>query len=171
LGTLAIEPKPVNLQEIANGVLNELLPQIEKKELRIEKRYDKKPLVMNVDPQLMRIVFQNLLSNAVKYTPIDGRVSLKILKRESDVLIEVSDTGYGIPKSQQPEIFKKLFRADNVKEISPDGTGLGLYIVKSVVEQSGGRVWFDSTEGKGSTFYVTIPQEGMKKKEGTKGLV
>ena len=71
---------------------------------------------------------------------------------------------------QQEHIFQKLFRADNVREKDTEGTGLGLYIVKSILDYSGGKVWFESEENKGSTFYVSLPLEGMKKKEGTKTL-
>ena len=86
-------------------------------------------------------------------------------------MITVADDGYGIPKNQQSKIFTKMFRADNVQELDTDGTGLGLYIIKSVVEHSGGKIWFESEENKGTTFYVTIPLKGMSKKEGTKGLI
>ena len=82
----------------------------------------------------------------------------------------VSDTGYGIPEAQQEKIFTKLFRADNVREKDTDGTGLGLYIVKAIVGHSGGEIWFTSQENKGTTFYVTLPLTGMKKKEGTKSF-
>ena len=74
----------------------------------------------------------------------------------------MSDTGYGIPQGQQKQIFTKLFRADNVREKDVEGTGLGLYIVKSIVEHSGGKVWFESEENKGATFSVLLPLEGMK---------
>jgi two-component system sensor histidine kinase VicK len=82
----------------------------------------------------------------------------------------VADTGYGIPKNQQDKIFTKLFRADNIREKVTDGTGLGLYIIKSIIEQFGGKVWFESVENKGTTFYASIPLKGVSKKEGSKGL-
>jgi PAS domain S-box-containing protein len=169
LGTFAIDPKPVNLIEIADSVVDELTSQIEAKNIKVEKDYDKLPLI-NADINLTRIIFQNLLSNAVKYTPDGGSVSVSIKKQDKDALFSVSDTGYGIPKQQQPRIFEKLFRADNVQEKDVKGTGLGLYLVKSVVETAGGKIWFESEENKGTTFYVTIPLSGMKKKEETKGL-
>ncbi len=75
-----------------------------------------------------------------------------------------------IPKKQQPEIFQKLFRADNVREKDTEGTGLGLYIVRAIVEKSGGTIRFESEENKGTTFFVTIPLSGMKRKKGMKGL-
>jgi two-component system sensor histidine kinase VicK len=89
---------------------------------------------------------------------------------EKYVMISVADTGYGIPKSQEGKIFSKLFRADNVREKETDGTGLGLYLVKSIVEASGGAVWFVSEENKGTTFYIIIPLSGMRAKEGQKAL-
>ena len=168
LGTFGIKPEPINIIEIANIVLKELLPQIKTKKLKLEKDYGKKPLIVNTDPNITHIVFQNLLSNAINYTPKGGRVKVSVEKGKSDVLIKISDTGYGIPNDQQSQIFTKFFRADNIVEKEPDGTGLGLYIVKSVLEQSGGRIWFESEENKGTTFYVTIPLKGMRKKKGKK---
>lgn len=85
-------------------------------------------------------------------------------------MIKVSDTGWGIPKNQQGQIFSKLFRASNVKEKDAEGTGLGLYIVKSIIEHSGGSVSFESEENKGTTFSIKFPKSGMQKKEGTKSL-
>lgn len=170
LGTIAIRPEPLNLKEVANSVLDELKAQRIKKKLSVTKHYDTDLPMINADPQLMRIILENLFSNAVKYTPEHGKIDVKITKQKSEVLITVTDTGYGIPKDQQLKIFSKLFRADNVQDKDTDGTGLGLYIVKSILEKSGGRIWFESEENKGTTFYVAIPLAGMKKKEGTKGL-
>jgi two-component system sensor histidine kinase VicK len=86
------------------------------------------------------------------------------------VLISVADTGYGVPEDAQQKIFTKMFRADNARTKDPNGTGLGLYIIKATVEQTGGKIWFESKENKGSTFSVSLPLEGMKKKEGSKRL-
>ena len=86
-------------------------------------------------------------------------------------MIKVSDSGYGIPDEQQALIFSKLFRADNVKNLETEGTGLGLYIVKSIIDSSGGSIDFQSEENKGTTFMVSFPLSGMRKKEGDKKLV
>ncbi len=123
----------------------------------------------------MRIIFQNLVSNAVKYTPPEGHVTLRVEsvmgeKGDKRLQIVVSDTGYGIPKDAVGKIFTKLYRADNVRTKETDGTGLGLYIVKSILEQAGGGVSFTSEENKGTTFTAFLPLEGMRKKEGTKSL-
>jgi PAS domain S-box-containing protein len=170
MGTLEIAPEPTVLKKIFQSVISELLPQIEKKGLKIEEDYDERVPIVSVDPDLTRIIFQNLLSNSVKYTPEKGRIAVEIKRQAEDVFIRISDTGIGIPRSQQPKIFDKFVRGDNAKEVDQDGTGLGLYIVKAVVERTGGKIWFESEENKGTTFFVTIPLKGMEKKEGTRKL-
>ncbi len=170
LGTLAIEPEPTDLTKIITSVIGELEPEIQTKELNVSKEFDENLPAISTDPKLIRIVFQNIISNAVKYTPAKGKVDVGLTKQNSDLLFSVTDTGYGIPKQQQSKIFTKLFRADNVMEKDTDGTGLGLYVVKYIVQEAGGKIWFESQENKGTTFYVTIPIKGMKKKEGAKEL-
>lgn len=170
LGTFAITPELCDISKISKSILTELTPLIKAKNMKIEEAYDKSLKKIKVDQKLTRVIFQNLLSNAIKYTADNGKVSVSIAKNENSVLIKVADTGYGIPKKDQPRIFEKLFRADNIREKETDGTGLGLYVVKSILEQSGGKIKFESQENKGTTFFVTIPLSGMKAKEGTKDL-
>ena len=171
LGTFAVEPKMVNIVNIAKNCLKELTPLILKKKLIFKFIYDKSALMVKVDPKLMAIVFQNFLSNSVKYTQKDGKIVLKISKTENSVLISVSDNGIGIPLEQQKNIFEKLYRADNAKKFDPDGTGLGLYIVKEIIDYTGGKVWFKSVEGKETTFYTSLPLTGMFTKKGNKKLI
>jgi len=169
LGTFSVEPEPTDIVEISKSVIEELTPQVKEKKLKIEEKYEKIPK-FSADPKLVRIVLQNLLSNAVKYTPEKGKVSADISLKNNNILIEIKDSGYGIPKDQQDKIFTKLFRADNVREKETEGTGLGLYIVKSIVDNSGGSISFDSAEDKGTTFHVSLPLSGMKAKEGSKRI-
>ena len=179
LGTFKMEPKPTDVVALAESVVDEQQPKIERKKLIITKSFDKNVPTFSTDPKFLHMVFQNLLANAVEYTPEGGKIEFGIsLDKEKQILITVSDTGYGIPKNQQDKIFTKLFRADNVREKDTDGTGLGLYIVKSIIEQSGGKIWFESSartaegvqsggeENKGSTFFVTLPLCGMKGEKG-----
>jgi PAS domain S-box-containing protein len=173
LGTFSVEPEPTQVVEIADSVLKELSPQSREKGLRVEAEYGKDIPVMNLDPKLMRMILQNLLSNAVKYTPEKGTVRLCIAVEShphKHLQIVVSDTGYGIPKNQVDKIFSKLFRADNVMEKDTEGTGLGLYLVKSILETTGGSISFKSREDKGTQFFVTIPMSGMQTRAGNKGL-
>ncbi len=170
LGTFAVEPKPTDLREVATIHIKELTPQIEAKKIIFKQDFVADLPIINVDPKLMGIIFQNLLSNAVKYTPEGGTVTCSLTVKNKDILIAVGDTGYGIPTAQQDKIFTKLFRADNVRRKETEGTGLGLYIVKAIVDQSAGKTWFESVEDKGTTFYVSLPLKGMKSKQGNKEL-
>jgi len=156
LGTMVVDCSPTNLIEVCNSTLGDLQPQIEVKHLRVERTYDKELPFIDVDPKLLRMVFQNLLSNAVKYTD-EGTISVSIRREAQNALISIKDTGMGIPKQDQGSIFSKLFRADNVVSKEIEGTGLGLYIIKAIVEMFGGGIWFDSEEGKGTAFYVSLP--------------
>lgn len=170
MGTFYIKPQSVNIVDAANSVLDELTIRIKEKELEIIKDFDSNMPIVEMDPQLIRIIFQNLLSNAVKYTSNKGKVIISTKKQEQDILVSISDSGYGIPKELQEKVFSKFFRSYNIKEKVPEGTGLGLYIVKSIIDNSGGKIRFESEENKGTTFYVSYPLSGMKAKEGTKQL-
>lgn len=181
LGTFIVEPEETDLVDLLKSIAKELEYKIQEKKITFNLNCDELPKV-KVDPRLMNIVLLNLLTNAVKYTLEGGEVDVDLIKlekgksvggiimQEDSFLYRVSDTGIGIPKDQQEKIFTKLYRADNVKEYEVEGTGLGLYILKSIVEHSGGQVWFESEEKKGSIFYVTFPMTGMKRKEGTRQL-
>ncbi len=171
MGTFSIEPRMASLVGLADGVLRDLSPLVIEKNIKLQKKYGKNiPKKIKIDEQLVRVIIQNLLSNAIKYTPSGGRIKFLVEKDDKDIKIVVADNGYGIPKRQQEYIFTKLFRADNIKVKDTDGTGLGLYLVKSVLDSVGGKIWFKSTENKGTTFYVLLPLSGMKAKPGSKHL-
>lgn len=170
LGTFAVDPEDTDVLALAESVLSELAPQIKERSITLTKHFDTTIPHLFADPKLVRMVVQNLASNAVKYTPPGGAVTVTIGQTSDAVAIDVQDTGLGIPQADQYKIFSKLFRATNARESDTDGTGLGLYIVKSVVEHAGGTIRFSSTEGKGTTFYVRLPKQGMQKKEGPKAL-
>lgn len=171
LGSFSVDPVITDIVEIPNGIITELRPLTKEKNITIETSYDENLEKIPLDARLMRIVYQNLLTNAVKYTPAGGKIKVEVKYQGDEILSSVADNGYGIPQSQQGQIFQKLFRADNAKEKDTNGTGLGLYIVRSIIEQSaGGRIWFESTENKGTTFFFTIPKNGMVAKKGSKPL-
>lgn len=170
LGTFAIECEKMDLLPMCKDVIKTLKPKVLEKKINIKNECSKDLQKIDADPKLLRMVIENLMSNAVKYTPEKGNISLSITKEKRSILIKVKDNGYGIPKHEQKHIFTKLFRAENVRQKAVEGTGLGLYIVKAVVEQSGGKIRFESEENKGTTFFVTFPLKGMKQKKGTKAL-
>ncbi len=175
LGTFSIIPEPTDLAKLANIIVSEFSHEIKEKEILFETAFNNNLPLVNVDPHLMQIVFQNLISNALKYTAQKGSIRFTIEKGAGKdinmIIITVTDTGCGIPEYQQDKIGTKLFRADNALANKSEGTGLGLYIVKAIAERSGGKMWFQSIENKGTTFFVSFPLSGMKQKEGVKGLV
>lgn len=170
LGTFGIEPEKVDIQDIAQTVVKELKPSIRTKKIQFTATIAKTIPKINLDIKLTSIILQNLLSNAIKYTPEKGKVQLTIKKSNTSLLIDVKDSGFGIPEHEKNKIFTKLFRAENVQSQDTEGTGLGLYIVKNILDESGGSITFISQENKGTTFSVIIPLSGMKSKKGSKGL-
>ncbi len=147
---------PVQIFDLIENILLELKPKIEKGNLKIIKEKGGVPPV-SADGEKMRLVFQNLLENAVKYTMSGGAISISGEAEDGFVKVRIADTGIGIPVEQQGNIFKRFYRATNAVKIQTDGSGLGLFLVKTVVERHGGAVWFESTEGKGTVFFVKLP--------------
>ena len=116
-------------------------------------------LEVTIDPRRMEQVLSNLLTNAIKYSPQGGSIVVTVGKDVADHVVEirVQDSGMGIPLHQQARIFGRFMRADNAQAAGISGTGLGLYLSRALVEQHAGRLWFESGEGEGTTFFVTIP--------------
>ena len=169
LGTFFMESKPTDIVSLARSIIDEQKLYIDEKNIKFSSSFENTVPFIQADPKLLHMVIQNILSNAVKYTPDGGKITFSLsLDSTQNVVLKVSDTGYGIPKNQQNRIFTKLFRADNVIGKDTEGTGLGLYIAKSIVEQSGGKLWFESEENIGSTFYVTLPCGKTKNKKGNR---
>ena len=111
---------------------------------------------VNADPDRMREVLTNLIDNAVKYTP-KGEVEVTLTGDKNEVKVSVRDTGMGISPDEKKHMFEKFYRINNTMTTNIGGTGLGLYIARSLVELYGGRIWVDSTPGQGSTFSFTLP--------------
>jgi two-component system sensor histidine kinase VicK len=173
LGTFVVDTSLTDMRDGIRVILEELVPMIKEKNLSIYKHFDEPLPLISIDPRLMIIILQNLISNAIKYTPFGGSITIGLtISPEKDMVFSVSDTGCGIPADQQKKIFTKLFRADNANDYDPDGSGLGLYITKSIIDQTGGKIWFESTEGSGTAFHVSYSLEkGMKGKRGTQNLI
>jgi PAS domain S-box-containing protein len=172
MGVFMVEPEPASITEIAGAVISDLTTLFVEKKIAFSTSFEPNLPIVNVDTKLLNIIFQNLLSNAIKYTPVGGMVTVSIKKEEEKfIVIKVSDTGCGIPLNQHSKIFTKLFRADNVIPMDTEGTGLGLYIVKSILDHSGATINFVSEEHKGTTFTIKLPLTGMKKRAGTRALL
>ncbi len=174
MGTFSIERQKIDLKVITNSLLDEFQPQIKAKGVKIKKDFGSGIENFLGDAKLVRMIMQNLLSNAIKYSKEEKSENYVIvsIKRgpKGEYILRISDNGYGIPENQKNRIFTKMFRADNIKEKAVEGTGLGLYIVKSIIEAGGGSISFESQEDKGTTFQVVFPAEGMKQKKGVRKL-
>jgi len=146
-----------DVAQLMQEVLADIQPVVRKSDHRLEwSGLDVEHAVMG-DSQLLRQVLQNLMSNAVKYTPPGGRIEVAITNDGAEVLCAVTDTGIGVPEAARPRLFEKFFRADNVSRVETEGTGLGLYIVRLIVERAHGRIWFEPAESGGSRFLIALP--------------
>jgi len=168
-GRMMVEPQPTDLVALTKSVLAELDPLIKAHRHTVHLKYDKLPHI-KVDTKLINQVVINFLSNSIKYTPGGGKINITIDRVGKHVKWLVKDNGLGVPATQQEHVFKKFFRAGNVSGNEFSGTGLGLYVVKQIVEASGGFVGFSSKEGKGSSFWFVLPMSGSKRVEGEKSL-
>lgn len=156
--SLRPQPAPITLPLVLDQVLGDVQENIQANNIHIVKKIDKDLPTIIIDPSWIQIIVQNLLANAIRYSRQGGKVIVTMKQdRGRAILISVSDTGYGIPSDQQNKIFSKLFRADNAKQVIGEGSGLDLYITKAMVDKTGGKIWFDSTENKGTVFYVRLP--------------
>lgn len=166
-GRLKVEPVPLDLKSTTQGVILTLRSNLENKKQKVEVTCNPDPLPMiPADQEVIWQCVQNLLSNASRYGPENSTIFVNIVQKDGMLEYSVKDTGIGIPKEQQSRIFEKFFRAENALKAVPEGSGLGLSLVKSLVEGWGGKVWFEAEENKGTTFFFTIPLTGMKAKEG-----
>lgn len=169
-GSIEVAPVETDLDAMAKGVVGELAPLAAERKLQVTFVPPGVPLKVKVDPKLIRQVFVNLLSNAVKYTPEGGSVKLTAEVHGDEVQFAVADTGIGIPLADQERLFTKFFRAGNAMSSEADGSGLGLYVCRAIVEMSGGRIWFESVENAGTIFFFTLPLKGSPAKRGSKSL-
>lgn len=156
-GRLSLEKEPVDLKEIIDEAIkgNEFLAKVSG--VKIEYCAEENlPMVLG-DKRKFGVVFDNLISNAIKYI-VDGGVVMISVKKDGDgVVVAVKDDGVGIPEKEHDKIFVKFYRAENTSKNQTEGTGLGLFITKNIVEQSGGTIWFESKEEEGTTFWVSLP--------------
>lgn len=155
-GTIAVTPKMIQLNTVIDEVVKEISMMAADQSVDLLVKIDPKPINIRTDLLIFKEVVTNLATNAVKYTPEGGSVTIAVKKRSADVLLTVTDTGWGIPKQSQSQIFSKFFRAPNIVKRETTGTGLGLYLVKGLVDTLGGSIRFKSEEGVGTKFYLTI---------------
>ncbi len=164
---VGLQVEPVNLDAVIEQVIASLNPNAAQKSIRLEQSVSPGlQVVVEADRALIQQAIYNMVENAVKYTPPNGKVSVSLGRREDSLLIEVADTGIGIAPLDLPHMFERFYRSGRREAYQQRGTGLGLALVKSIVERHHGRVWVDSQLGKGSKFYISIPYRQPVKPNG-----
>jgi signal transduction histidine kinase len=156
-GTLQMNRSAVELGELTRSVVGELSPLMQEKGQEASICIEDGANLVRADMQMLRQVILNLISNAMKYTPREGKIEIAVRRLHDCLRWEVTDSGIGIPKADLGKLFEKFHRAENARAIETEGTGLGLYLVRLIMEQLGGSVWCTSEEGVGSTFAFTLP--------------
>jgi len=154
-GALKLRPEPISLGPIVRKVIDGFRMQTLRHEFVLDVPKDLPPVF--ADPERVRQILGNLVSNAVKYSPRGGTIRVGAWAGDDEVTVYVADQGIGIPPEEQGKLFQRFSRLDSGLRRETKGTGLGLYLVKSLVEAQGGHVWVHSEPGKGSTFFFTLP--------------
>lgn len=149
-----------NIMAVIKETVKVLEPFIKKKciKLGISVIPNNQDVIAEVDKYQIKIALQNLIENALRYTREGGHVNIEIVKETGDVKISIKDDGIGIPEAEKKDIFSRFFRATNALRKIEKGSGLGLFISKGIIEKHGGKIWFESKEGQGTTFYFIIPK-------------
>lgn len=164
-GTIAISLRTLHLEKVAEEVIKDLNLTASEKSIRLTLiKVGQTSTGVKTDNLIIKEIMSNLISNAIKYTSDEGSVRVEVRGRARDVMISIVDNGWGIPMSAQDQVFSKFFRATNIVKRETTGTGLGLYLVKGLLDRLGGTIWFESIEGKGTTFHFTLPKPPAKPK-------
>lgn len=165
-GRIIIDPKPTNLGDLVSEIEKELKNKIKDKNQSFSVKVEKGLPKISIDQNLIMEVYKNLVTNAIKYTPAKGKISVAISKVGSEIISKITDNGYGIPEKEKNKVFEKFYRGENITKIVKEGNGLGLYLVKQIIDVSGGTIGFESVVDKGTTFWFGLPLSGSKPKAG-----
>lgn len=148
----------LSLEPIVENVVSLFESELQKKQISLEVK--KPPFSLpqlEIDGEKIKIAISNLVDNAIKYSKEKGKILISLYLLENQILFSIKDEGIGIGEKEKEKIFTKFFRGEKAKEIVPQGSGLGLYITKKIIEAHGGKIWVESEKDKGSTFYFTLP--------------
>ncbi|WP_297815857.1 cell wall metabolism sensor histidine kinase WalK [uncultured Lactobacillus sp.] len=168
-GVAKMDLEWVNFNDFVSHVLNrfDMMIKTDEKDKKKSKKYSIKrefssqDLWVEIDTDKMMQVIDNIMNNAIKYSPDGGVITVRLLQANKHIILSISDQGLGIPRKDLTKIFDRFYRVDKARSRKQGGTGLGLAISKEIVEAHHGRIWADSAEGEGSTFYISIPYEPM----------
>jgi len=156
-GRLNLKPQKVFLDEMIQKLVEEYRPLAKASNIKIISEIESDIPLIIIDPQGIGLVLRNLIDNAIRYTKGSGTVRIKLIKKRNSIRCEIQDEGVGIPDRDQKSIFLKFFRSQNAMKYQTIGTGLGLFIAKSFIKESDGKIDFWSEEEKGSTFWFELP--------------
>lgn len=164
LGTARLDKEYVNLNELFNHILDRfdmILKNGEKSEKNytIKRDFTRRDIWVEVDTDKIQQVLDNIMNNAIKYSPDGGVITCRLVETHNHVIMSITDQGLGIPKEAISHVFDRFYRVDKARSRAQGGTGLGLAISKEVIQMHGGRIWVESREGEGSTFYISLPYE------------
>ena len=164
LGTARLDKEYVNLNELFNHILDRfdmILKNGEKSEKNytIKRDFTRRDIWVEVDTDKIQQVLDNIMNNAIKYSPDGGVITCRLVETHNHAIMSITDQGLGIPKEAISHVFDRFYRVDKARSRAQGGTGLGLAISKEVVQMHGGRIWVESREGEGSTFYISLPYE------------
>ncbi|MBI2451010.1 MAG: HAMP domain-containing histidine kinase [Parcubacteria group bacterium] len=155
LGKIQISKSEFDIHALAKEIIknNQAFAQLKKVKLAYEDEGE--PLTIKSDPERIKEVLNNLISNAIQFNGQGGKVNVKMNKNDSEIVFNVEDTGIGISEEEKPKVFEKFWRSEDAAKI--EGSGLGLFISKFIVETMGGKIWFESKKAIGSTFSFSLP--------------
>lgn len=155
---LSLDYKRCNLFQLVSETSYSLQAQLDRKSLNFSNNVPH-DLELEADSDRLKQIFINLIANAIVFTPEHGTIWATATDKSNHVIIEIGDTGIGIPPEEQHRIFERFYRVDKARSRNSGGTGLGLAIVKHLVESHHGRIWVESKEGQGTRFYIELPKE------------
>ncbi|REC32208.1 cell wall metabolism sensor histidine kinase WalK [Enterococcus pseudoavium] len=160
-GVQQMELELVNFNELVGYALDrfDMMVNSEKKNYRIVREFTERDLWVEIDTDKIMQVIDNIMNNAIKYSPDGGKIEVHLIETHNNVVLSISDEGLGIPKKDLEKVFERFYRVDKARARKQGGTGLGLAISKEVMKAHQGQIWVESVEGKGSTFYISLPYE------------
>ncbi len=156
-GSLPVRKERFSLENMTKDLIERFKLVAEASNVKIKYHSSDDVPDVYADPSQIKIVVENLIDNAVRYSDGKGYVDIWLEEKKKALLFKIKDTGVGIPESDQKHIFEKFFRARNISRKDTRGSGLGLFVCKSIIERAGGKIWLESKLGKGTAFYFTLP--------------
>lgn len=164
-GKMKYDPIIGHVEDVIESVILDFAGQAHVRNITLTFKKNTQQFYVRLDTEKIRAVIQNLIENSIRYTKDGGTITIHTRIEKGAEVVTIADNGIGIPERQQSTIFNKFFRADNAVKAQTEGTGLGLFIAKSIVEWHGGRLWFESKEGQGTTFSFTLPLAGAENRD------